>query len=239
MAKHPVVPTLRLDAESGSFGADPGAETRRRGISLKRVDRRASGEPIEEPEIARASGRPEGLVADWMKKIGEADLEAVRIVSRSAKSPVGRHGAVAITKLGNGWIYPMLAILIIGRWGLVGYRMIALAALNALLTHLLYPVIKRRFHRERPYEVDPRLRCLLPTLDEHSFPSGHSMTFAGVIVPIVILWPAMTAAAILMACGLAWSRVATAHHYPSDVVAGIFLGAGVGYPISLGVMSYW
>jgi len=45
--------------------------------------------------------------------------------------------------------------------------------------------------------------------------------------------------AILMVCGMAWSRVATAHHYPSDILAGAVLGLGVGYPISAGLLALW
>ncbi len=65
------------------------------------------------------------------------------------------------------------------------------------------------------------------------------MTLTAVLAPIVILWPAMAISGALMASGLAWSRVATAHHYPSDVLAGAVLGICVGYPISAGIISFW
>jgi undecaprenyl-diphosphatase len=179
------------------------------------------------------------ISAIWAGQFREADMEGVRLLARSARSPIGRLFAVSITKLGNGWVYPILAALIFARWGLSGFRIIVLASVNAAFIHGLYPFIKRRFHRMRPYEVDTKLRSLLAALDQHSFPSGHAMTLTGVFVPIVILWPAMTISAILMACCLAWSRVATAHHYPSDVFAGILLGAGISYPISVFVISFW
>jgi undecaprenyl-diphosphatase len=73
---------------------------------------------------------------------------------------------------------------------------------------------------------------LLATLDEHSFPSGHAMTLFAVLAPIVILWPSMAISGVLMASCLAWSRAATAHHYPSDLFAGVVLGICAGYPIS-------
>jgi undecaprenyl-diphosphatase len=174
--------------------------------------------------------------AIWAEKILEADLEAVRIASRSATSSIGRLSAVGITKLGDGWLYPILAGLIFVRWGVSGYRIVVLAGLNAAFLHSLYPFIKRRVHRRRPYVVDWRLPCLLSPLDEHSFPSGHLMTLAGVFVPMVILWPAVTISAIVMTCCLAWSRVATAHHFPSDVLAGVLLGVVVSFPISAGII---
>jgi undecaprenyl-diphosphatase len=175
---------------------------------------------------------------EWVAKFLEADLEAVRIASRTASSSFGRLFAVGISKLGNGWIYPILAALVFAAWGLAGYRIILLAAANAALMHCLYPIIKRRFRRLRPFKVDPKLPSLLNTLDEHSFPSGHAMTLTGVLAPIVILWPAMAISAVVMACCMAWSRVATAHHYPSDVFVGALLGVGVSYPISIYAVAY-
>ncbi len=175
----------------------------------------------------------------WVRKFAQADLAAVRVISTSARTRLGRFGAVTISRLGNGWFYPILAVLIFARWGVSGYRMIALAALNAALSHVAYPIIKRTVGRLRPYKVDPGLPCLLATQDEYSFPSGHVMTCVGVLVPVVMLWPAATVAAIVMAGSMAWSKIATAHHYPSDVIGGVLLGAGVSYPISLGVLTLW
>jgi undecaprenyl-diphosphatase len=199
------------------------------------------------PNLITKLGRHGGLTlledeapqaAEWVAKFLEADLNAVRIVSRTANHSGARLFAVAVSKLGNGWIYPILAAIVFAAWGLAGYRIIVLAAANAALMHCLYPIIKRRFRRLRPFKVDPKLPSLLNTLDEHSFPSGHAMTLTGVLAPIVILWPAMAISAIVMACCMAWSRVATAHHYPSDVVAGALLGVGVSYPISICVVAY-
>ena len=176
--------------------------------------------------------------AIWAGKFQAADLEAVRIVSRTARSSSGRLCAIGISKLGNGWLYLFLAAVIITRWGLPGYRIIILASTNAAVMHCLYPIIKRRYRRPRPFKLDPELPSLLATLDEHSFPSGHAMTLSAVLAPIVILWPSMTISGVLMAACLAWSRVATAHHYPSDVFAGAVLGICVDYPISAYVISF-
>ena len=176
----------------------------------------------------------------WGSKLVAADLAAVRRISAAAeRSPAGRMFAVAISKLGNGWIYPILAAIILAAWGWDdGKRMIFLAAVNAALMHILYPIIKRRVKRLRPFKVDPRLPCLLDTLDEHSFPSGHAMTLTGVLAPVVLLWPAATVSAVVMACCMAWSRVATGHHYPSDVAAGVALGVGLGYALSVYLLVF-
>jgi undecaprenyl-diphosphatase len=181
---------------------------------------------------------PASGASAWIAKFLEADLKAVRIVTRTASSSGGRLFAIIVSKLGNGWIYPFLAVFVFAAWGLAGYRIVLLAGANAALMHCLYPIIKRRFRRLRPFKVDPNLPSLLDTLDEHSFPSGHAMTLTGILAPIVMLWPATAISAIAMGCCMAWSRVATGHHYPSDVFAGILLGVAVSYPISVCFIAY-
>jgi undecaprenyl-diphosphatase len=234
MTMRSVAPNSEAAQDPLSPHTEPFVERRRSEFSSDAADPGVS----VGTQLATVQNRPP-RAAVWVGKFRDADLAAVRIASRSAKSPVGRLCAVNITKLGNGWLYPILAGLIFTRWGSWGYHIVALAAINAALMHSLYPLIKRRVQRMRPFEVDRRLPSLLATLDEHSFPSGHTMTLTGVFVPIVLLWPAATIMAIVMACCLAWSRVATAHHYPSDVLAGFLLGAGVSYPISACLISFW
>jgi undecaprenyl-diphosphatase len=38
---------------------------------------------------------------------------------------------------------------------------------------------------------------------------------------------------------MAWSRIATAHHYPSDIVGGAILGLIFAYPLSLCILAIW
>ncbi|MCI4679571.1 phosphatase PAP2 family protein [Rhodoblastus acidophilus] len=156
-----------------------------------------------------------------------------------AQPPLLRTLAIALSKLGNGWIYPLLGAAVLAKWGLSGLRIIAPAALSAILLHSIYPFMKRWCGRRRPFQTAPELPSLLATLDAHSFPSGHTMTIFGVLTPIVMLWPAATVSAAAMALGIAWSRVATAHHYPSDVLAGALLGIGIGYPTTAWIVHLW
>ena len=218
--------------------ANPGVEAPgRQNLSQGALAMDADGfKPDDEFERIRAFSP---RLACLVETLQAADLEAVRVVSRTAHSRAARLFAIAISKLGNGWFYLFLAAALFARFGLRGYRIILLAGVNAAVVHFLYPRIKRRYRRRRPFKVDPELSSLLNTLDEHSFPSGHAMTLTAVLTPIVMVWPAMAFSGALMVSCLAWSRVATAHHYPSDVIAGVLLGFVLGYPISAGVMSIW
>jgi undecaprenyl-diphosphatase len=175
----------------------------------------------------------------WAEKLRRADLAAVRIISRSARPKVGRASAIVISKLGNSWLYLIILSIIFEGLGRTGFRVVFIGCLNAGLLHCMFPYIKRRIGRPRPFRVDPRLPNLLAVLDEHSFPSGHTMTLSGVLVPIVLVWPATAISAATLMALMAWSRIATGHHYPSDIVAGAILGIVFAYPLSLCVLAVW
>jgi undecaprenyl-diphosphatase len=176
----------------------------------------------------------------WLEKLIEADLAAVRKLTTVERSAFLRFCAILISKLGNGWIYPILAAVVFAEGGFAdGKRLVLLAGVNAASMHVLYPLIKKRFKRRRPFKVDPSLPSLLKTLDEHSFPSGHAMTLTGVLAPIVMFCPGALLSAVAIGCCMAWSRVATGHHYPSDVAAGVALGLGVGYPLAASLAAFF
>ncbi|WP_457797703.1 phosphatase PAP2 family protein [Methylocystis sp. S23] len=187
-----------------------------------------------------ASSKPHnGLTALWLQRFLAADLAAVHFFSRSARPTAIRYLAIGVSKLGNGWIYLILLPLVFWGLGSKGWHVVVLAGLNAAMLHALYPIIKRRFRRKRPCHVDARLPSLLKTLDEHSFPSGHAMTITGVLAPIVLAWPAMTVSAAIIVLSMAWSRIATAHHYPTDVIAGVGLAVALAFPLSSYALSFF
>ncbi len=182
---------------------------------------------------------PLTLRAQWAERLRRADLAAVRIISRSARPKVGRASAIAISKLGNSWLYLIIISVVFEGLGRTGIRVVFVGALNAGLLHCLFPYIKRWFGRPRPFQVDPRLPSLLAVLDEHSFPSGHLMTLSGVLVPVVLVWPSTVISAIAITILMAWSRIATGHHYVSDVVGGAVLGILLAYPLSTYILAWW
>jgi undecaprenyl-diphosphatase len=186
-----------------------------------------------------ASSTPLTPPAFWRQRFLAADLAAVHFFSRWAEPRAVRYLAIGVSKLGNGWIYLILLPLVIVGLGRNGWHVVLLAALNAALLHMLYPILKRRFRRKRPFHADARLPSLLKTLDEHSFPSGHAMTITGVLAPIVLAWPAMTVSAVVIVVSMGWSRIATAHHYPTDVIAGVALALALSYPLSSYALTFF
>ena len=59
------------------------------------------------------------------------------------------------------------------------------------------------------------------------------MTLSAALLPLVLAFPQTFGMAIAIGVLMAWARLASAHHYLSDVVAGTALGLVVSYPLSL------
>ena len=189
---------------------------------------------------AQAAGEARRYAALWAtskQRLSAADLVAVHFFSRSAKWRIGRTSAFVISKLGNGWLYPILALMIFEHFGAKAIKVILAAGLNAALLHCLYPVIKRYIGRPRPFRADARLSSLFGVLDEHSFPSGHAMTLCGVLVPIALAWPGCLGAAVALLVLMGWARIASGHHYPTDICAGAALGFVLSYPLSVWILA--
>ncbi|MFE5212088.1 phosphatase PAP2 family protein [Streptomyces sp. NPDC056600] len=84
--------------------------------------------------------------------------------------------------------------------------------------------VKRLVRRPRPTAVQARV----PVLANHSFPSSHAASSAAAAVAAGVLLPAAGAVAAPVAVAMCLSRVVAGVHYPSDVAAGVLLGAAVG-----------
>jgi undecaprenyl-diphosphatase len=163
------------------------------------------------------------------------ELPLVRGAVQATLRPAVRITTLWFNHLGNGWLYPLLAPLLIWAQGRDSWRLLLATTLSAAIAHLVYPVIKRRLARRRPCDYDPALALALPVkaLDYYSCPSGHCMTATAVYLPIGIAFPAVAPLLLITWLLIAWSRMALAHHYPSDILLGAMLGCAAALPAAL------
>jgi undecaprenyl-diphosphatase len=88
-------------------------------------------------------------------------------------------------------------------------------------------VFKSLLPRARPLpEHLPVFRFVNPQPTSSSMPSGHSASAAAFALGVGLVRPVLGAALAPVAAGVAYSRVHTGAHWPSDVVLGSALGAG-------------
>lgn len=99
------------------------------------------------------------------------------------------------------------------------------AAQTVLLAHATASMLKRAVRRSRP----PRLAHVVSVSasSRHSFPSSHATSSGAALVAFTGLVPA--AVRVPLAAAVCWSRLALAVHYPSDVFAGLLVGAAIAH----------
>ncbi|MFC4374318.1 phosphatase PAP2 family protein [Nocardia halotolerans] len=163
--------------------------------------------------------------------------EAVSLaVSRIPESSVDR-GMLRLTRSANtGGLWLAAAAVLAAtpgpprRAALRG--VIALAGTSLTVNFVLKTLIPRR---RPPAELMPRGRRLIDAPASSSFPSGHSANAAAFATAVALESPRTALAIAPVAAAVAYSRVHTGAHWPSDVL----VGAGVGTAVALTTRRWW
>lgn len=164
-----------------------------------------------------------------MRTVGRTDQKLVR---RSASLPRSRADEVlgSLSRAANHsklW-FAIAGVLVLRagadrRAGLRGVAAIGGASLSASL------VAKRLFPRRRPAaELVPPHRRLAARPGSSSFPSGHSASAAAFATAVALERPVLGMVLVPLATAVAYSRVHTGVHWPSDVGAGAAIGLAAG-----------
>lgn len=183
-------------------------------------------EPVSSPQIRYVAARA------GLSRIARCELKMVRQLAGIEGWPRVSTAALVLNRLSNGWLYILIGMGLLWFRGERASAVLAAGALAVGVGHIVYPRIKRLTARPRPCDIDPSLKPLLKALDKYSFPSGHCMTVTCVLIPVVMAFPELSTGSTLLWALICWARLATAHHYPSDLLAGTALGAMIALPIT-------
>jgi len=95
---------------------------------------------------------------------------------------------------------------------------------EALSAHVLKPL----FGRVRPCGILDGVNLLASCNHSFSLPSGHAVNITALAVIMSHVYPVFAPIAASLAFLVCYSRVYVGVHYPFDVIAGAFVGYGVG-----------
>ena len=130
----------------------------------------------------------------------------------------------SISRLGDGVLWYSFMLFLPAFLGGYGLRVSLLMFFMAMLGVYEYRLIKLRSMRPRPFVAHRRIRQGARTLDEYSFPSGHTMHAVAFAALLTQAFPWLGVLLIPFALLTGLSRVVLGLHYPSDVFMGAVLG---------------
>ncbi|MGB3917303.1 MAG: phosphatase PAP2 family protein [Thiothrix litoralis] len=133
----------------------------------------------------------------------------------------------AISRLGNGVFWSVLMLMLPLSYGWQALQVSLHMALVGLAALLVYKWLKSSTERVRPYSHSDNILQNVAALDQFSFPSGHTLHAVGFSWVLLSYYPAWFVLVVPFTILVALSRVVLGLHYPSDVLMGAFLGAGL------------
>jgi undecaprenyl-diphosphatase len=103
--------------------------------------------------------------------------------------------------------------------------MVSVAVTSAIVNGLLKPLGGRRRPGRTMHRVPVERHVMMPRT--HSFPSGHAASAVAYASGVAIALPEAGVGLTLASGLVAYSRVHTGVHYPTDVIAGSLTGAAI------------
>lgn len=164
-----------------------------------------------------------------LERMMERELGICLWFNRACRYPGIRDGFAFISWLGDGKLWYALILSLPLVFGEAGLAVAIKMTIVGLLALAIYKLIKSRTTRPRPYSVNHAIRLGAAVLDRYSFPSGHTMHAAGFTLIACHYFPALAWVLVPFAVLVALSRIILGLHYPTDVLVGAVIGAGLAF----------
>ena len=132
---------------------------------------------------------------------------------------------IPVSRVGDGWIWYLIVALLPWAGGVSGTSAAARLFCVGGLNIVLYKIIKRWIARPRPFRTCAKFQQRVVSMDEFSFPSGHTLHSVACSVILTAYYPAAAFVVWPFALLVADSRIVLGLHYPTDVIAGALIGA--------------
>ena len=195
-----------------------------------------AGEPTRSDDSTTAHDRRlHGVLGSLLNELRALDHAIYRVIAETPTAGLDK----PLRKLSNAADNSQLWLAIAAGLMVFGDHKARRAALNgvgaiAVTSFLVNVVIKSLPRRARPdrdaYAVPEERRLPMPT--SASFPSGHSASGFAFATTIGDYLPPMALPLRSLAAVVAYSRVHSGVHYPTDAVAGSMIGCAIGLVVT-------
>ncbi len=162
-----------------------------------------------------------------LQRMAERELVWCLRLNRVTNRVIIERSFAMVSRLGNGvfWYSLMLALMLFQ--GLAATQAIGRMLAAGMLCLIIYKWLKATTTRPRPCSCHTAIRAIVPPLDQYSFPSGHTLHAVAFSIVATYHFPRLTWLLLPFTILVALSRLILGLHYPSDVLAGALLGAGL------------
>jgi undecaprenyl-diphosphatase len=170
------------------------------------------------------------MMAGLLSGLLALDARAFLLINRSLQNPLFDL-LMPILSAKRYFLLPAAALMVmLLTWG--GRRMWVVLAAGVLALALADQgtnLIKAGVHRTRPCHVIAEVHLLTGCTRSFSFPSNHASNMFALATVGWLGFRRWRWALLVLAAGVAYSRVYLGVHYPGDVLAGALWGAAVGW----------
>ncbi len=170
--------------------------------------------------------------------IQSRDHRVMRRVNRWKAPRWIRCWMIVVTRIGDGWLWYALGIMLLLFGGPNRFAAIGAAGSAAIAGIFIFKMLKRISRRARPCQLEPHCWSRVLPPDQFSFPSGHTMTAFSIALAVSFYYPGLEGTLYFLAASIAVSRIVLGMHFLSDVLAGAVLGSGLGLAAIVVLASY-
>ena len=136
---------------------------------------------------------------------------------------------VFVSSLGNSgalWIVLAAVLLALPKYRRLGVVVACALALDLVVCNLF---LKPLIARPRPCDMNTAMDYLIARPHGWSFPSGHTAASFAAVFALRASGSPLWKPALVLAAGIAFSRLYLYVHWPTDVLGGILVGAAAGW----------